>query len=274
MNLLPCISLLIGEASPGVAAWQENDIVAALLILVLGMALGIGLICFLLVLHYMRSGRLSGRNGWLPLPDLSDRRAQTSIYSSPQRWLAVRSGNPYVVQAALGLHKAIPCSWEEGLNVAHDRRLFISPCIGGWVLVMGSHLPDPSDDIDKCFGFLADLSRKLGQVQFFSLNRVVNHHAWVQMQHGQVQRAYAWAGKTVWNQGRKTPAETELALRCFDYSQFPAPKNFSESDPLQQNTERVSLLARRWSLDPAAVDPRRLKESPGISGEVFRSKTH
>jgi len=86
---------------------------------------------------------------------------------------------------------------EEGLSAAQERKLFISPAINGWVLVIGSHLPDPSDDIDHCFRFLSELSRKVGQVQFFSVNRAVNHHAWVQLQHGQVQRAYAWAGKTI-----------------------------------------------------------------------------
>jgi len=269
-----CIPLVLAEAT-GVAAWQENDIIAALLILVLGMALGIGLICFLLVLHYMRTGRLGTRQGaWAALPETVDRRLHHSIFSAPSRWLAVKSGNPYVIQAALGLHKPTPCSWEEGLSAAQERKLFISPAINGWVLVIGSHLPDPSDDIDHCFRFLSELSRKVGQVQFFSVNRAVNHHAWVQLQHGQVQRAYAWAGKTIWNQGRKSTAEMELGLRCYDYTQGPERTQFGQNDPLHHNTERVCLLARRWSVDPSALDARRLKESPGITGEISRSRAH
>jgi hypothetical protein len=271
----PCIPLIIAETATGVGGWQENDIIAALLILVLGMALGIGLICFLLVLHYMRTGRLGSRQGaWPAVPEAGERRYQTSIFSAPPRWLAVKSGNPYVVQAALGVHKPMPCSWEEGLNAAQERKLFISPAINGWVLVMGSHLPDPSDDVDHCFQFLSELSRKVGQVQFFSVNRAVNHHAWVQLQHGQVQRGYAWAGKTIWNQGRKSTAEMELGLRCYDYAQIPERAPFGQNDPLQHNTERVCLLARRWSIDPTALDVRRLKESPGITGEISRSKAH
>ena len=270
-----CISTLLGEASTGISAWQDSDIVAALLILVLGIALGIGLVCFLLVLHYMRNGRLTARQSpWPAAPTGTDARLQPSIFSTPPRWMAVRSGNPYVVQAALGLHKPTPCSWEEGLTATHERKLFISPSINGWVLVIGSRLPDPSEDVDRCFRFLLDLSRKVGHVQFFSLNRVVNHHAWVQLQHGQVLRAYAWAGKTIWNQGRKTTAEMELGLRCFDYAQGPDAAPYNQNDPLQHNTERVPLLARRWSVDPAAVDARRLKESPGITGEISHPKTH
>jgi len=274
MTAPACICTLLAEASVGLSGRQENDIVAALLILVLGIALGIGLVCLLLVLHYMRHGRLAARQGsWVGDPQPTDRRLAYSIFSAPPRWLAVKSGNPYVVQAALGLNKPTRCSWEEGLSVAQDRKLFISPSINGWVLVIGSRLPDPSDDVDVCFQFLSDLSRKVGQVQFFSLNRVVNHHAWVQLQHGQVLRAYAWAGKTLWNQGRKSAAEMELGLRCFEYAQAPEPAQYTQNDPLQHNTERVCLLARRWSIDPAAVDARRLKESPGIAGEISRSKS-
>src|SRR5436190_343796 len=133
MTAMACISMILGEAS-GVSAWQESDIVAAFLILVLGMALGIGLVCFLLVLHYMRNGRLAERQSPLPpAQDAMERRLPQSIFSTPARWMAVKSGNPFVVQAALGLHKPTPCSWEEGLSVAQERKLFISPSINGWV---------------------------------------------------------------------------------------------------------------------------------------------
>ena len=46
-------------------------------------------------------------------------------------------------------------------------RLFIAPRINGWILVFGSDLPDPSDDVDQCFHFVTGLSRKLGHVQLF-----------------------------------------------------------------------------------------------------------
>jgi hypothetical protein len=274
MTALTCISILVGDAAINVSGWQQSDIIAALLILVLGMALGIGLICLMLVLHYMRTGRLSARQA-LSLGEIGtpERRYHT-IFNAPTRWLAIRSGNPYVVQAALGLHKPTPCSWEEGVSAAQERKLFISPPINGWILVLGSKLPDPSDDVDACFRFLSALSRKVGQVQFFSANRVVNHHAWVHMQGGRVVRGYAWAGKTIWNQGAKTTAETELGLRCFEYAQAPEATAYLQRDPLGQNTDRVSMLARRWSIDPAAVDVRRLRESPGITGELSRSQTH
>ena len=48
-----------------------------------------------------------------------------------------------------------------------------------------------------------------------------------------------------------------------------APSN----DPFARNTDRVSLLASRWSLDPTTIDPRLLSETRGIAGEVSRSRT-
>jgi len=45
-------------------------------------------------------------------------------------------------------------------------------------------LPDPADDVDVCYRLLAELSRKLGHVQFFNANTVLNQHAWVQAEHG------------------------------------------------------------------------------------------
>ena len=46
------------------------------------------------------------------------------------------------------------------------------------------------------------------------------------------------------------------------------------SDPAVVNTERVPLLASRWSLDPTSIDARMLKENQGISGQLSRTKAH
>jgi hypothetical protein len=251
--------------------WRSHDLISALLILVFGMALGVGMICFLLVVHFMRTGRLSSRNVLHGREHSRDRRIYGPVFL-PSRWLAIRSTQLHAVQNALRLHKPQPCSWEEGLTVSHDQKLFVSPPIAGWTLVMGASLPDPADDVDRCFHFLLDLSRKLGHVQFFSLNRVLNHHAWVQAEQGQILRAYAWAGRTLWNQGKITRGEAALGMICLGYTEQ-ANTGFGAIDAAGANTDRVPLLAARWSLDPAAIDVRRFKENQGIAGELSRRKT-
>src|SRR5690242_14444365 len=69
----------------------------------------------------------------------------------PNCWIAVRSRSLPAVQSALGLHNPKPCSWMDGL--AGEQKLFIAPPVKGWILVMGSGLPEPSEDVDACFRF-------------------------------------------------------------------------------------------------------------------------
>ena len=186
----------------------------------------------------------------------------------PACWLAIKSRSLVKVQSALGLHNAKPCSLAEGMS--GGEKLFISPPINGWILVMGAGLPEPSDDVDICFRFVMNLSRKLGEVQLFNSSRVLLYHAWVFADRGRVVRAYAWAGKTIWKQGLRTSAERELDLKCFDYTEASERSFFSESDVIAANVEKVHLLAARWSLDPACIDERFFSTERGIAGEPSR----
>jgi hypothetical protein len=190
-----------------------------------------------------------------------------SLVRRPTTWLAVRSRNVHAVQVALGLNNVQPCTWTEGLS--GDEKLFIAPPVKGWVLIIGSGLPDPADDVDVCFRFLTNLSQKLGQVQFFKANRVLGHHAWVRVENGEVTRGYAWAGKTLWNQGMPTRAETEFGLKCFQYFES-SDQTFEESEIAAANVEKISSLAGRWSLDPASVDENLFEHAYGIAGEPPR----
>jgi hypothetical protein len=200
------------------------------------------------------------------------RQAPSSAYQEPVcpfrwpgAWLAVKSRNPLAVQSALGLHNPKPCSLIQGL--AGEEKLFISPPVKGWILVIGSGLPDPSEDVDVCFRFLQDLSRKLGKVQFFSASRVLHYHAWVKADGGRIHRAYAWAGKTLWIQGPASAAEKELQLKCFGYLESAEPAVFGQLDAASFNADKVPLLAARWSIDPGRIDSRFLQLERGIAGE-------
>jgi hypothetical protein len=186
----------------------------------------------------------------------------------PGAWLTVRSRNLQSVQSALRLHNPRPCTFLQGL--ANEHKLFIAPPVNGWIVITGSGLPDPSDDVDRCFRFLLDLSRKLGQVNFFSANPVLGHHAWVCVEAGRIVRAYAWAGRTLWNQGLKTRAELELGMTCLHYGDDPEPGAFCGQELSCTNTDKVPLLAARWSIDPTAIDERTLEQACGIAGEAPR----
>jgi hypothetical protein len=234
---------------------------ALLLVLLMGAVLG-GAIITVVVLSWKRRHLAEPQDG----PNFKDLSLSLSpaLFKRPTTWLAVRSRNVHAVQIALGLNNVQPCTWLEGL--AGDEKLFIAPPVKGWVLIIGSGLPDPADDVDICFRFLVSLSQKLGQVQFFQASRALGHHAWVRVESGRIVRGYAWAGKTSWNQGLATRAESELGLKCFQYFESPD-ETFEQSDVVAGNVEKVSSLAGRWSLDPATVDEHLFEHVYGIAGE-------
>lgn len=183
----------------------------------------------------------------------------------PAIWLAIRSRDTAAIQSALSLNNPAPCSWVEGLAAA--QKLFIAPPVNGWTLVFGSALPDPGDDVDVTYRFLRELSRKLGQVQLFQADPLLQHHAWALVESGRIVRAYAWAGATVWNQGVKTAAEITLGVKCYGYAETPVLDDWSAADFLVANVQKVPQIARRWSLDPAEIDLRALPSAGGIVGE-------
>jgi hypothetical protein len=244
---------------------EARQIVWLLMLIPFGIVLGIG--TFFIYCAWRRATLLGGE----PLSAPLSPPVRSAIFEQPGRWLAVKAVHPSVVQAALHLHRPTSCSWEEGLAGAREDKLFISPSMSGWVLVVGSGLPEPSEDADRCYHFLTALSRKVGHVQFFSASRVVHDHCWALLERGRVYRAYAWAGETLWNQGPVTAAEKDLGMLCLDYAAEHSP--FALSEALSANAEKVNQLAARWSLDPGAIPPE-MWQGRGIVGAFSHSKPH
>jgi len=229
---------------------------AALVILAMnGMALGLGIILASWIYALHRRARHLGVFDSLPAksppPDLP-------FPQRPASWLAIRAVAPGAVREALGLDRFAPCSWLESMTGGHE--FFISPQVHGWVIVTGPGLPDPGEDVDDCFHFLMGLSRRLGHVQYFHAEPFGHHHAWARLDDGCVTRAFAWAGETVWNQGIETLPEIELRFKCLGYGD-----NSMSAQDAEMNREKISLLAARWSLDPAEIN-RHLSRRIGIAG--------
>ena len=253
---------------------SEHSLITGLLLSVLTFVLAMSILAVYLILRWRK------REGALPQPDSSpETNTWTHVFTTPRHatlrrpdcWLAVKSRNVHAVQSALALQDVRPCFWADGLSGVSEQKLFISPPVSGWVLVMGSALPNPCDDEDAAYRFLLPMSRKLGHVQLFSVSGVFNQHAWVQVEMGRVLRAYAWSGKTLWNQGEPTPVEKELGLKCYDYAQ-PAPTaSFGHGDAGFGNSDKVHLLAARWSIDPDEIDDQFIEHALGIVGEPARN---
>lgn len=252
-----------------------TQVTAGLLLLLLAAVLGVALALVALVCHYRKRRRLEEEPSLAvkrPAAETgSPRRYGGSAFDGPCRWMVVKSSNVPAVLDELGLHNPRPCSWEDGLALL-ERGLFVSPPIQGWILIVGYELPDIFDDPDRCFHLIRRMSRALGQVQFFGLNRAVNHHGWVRAKDGRIVRAYAWAGETVWDQGTLSKAEADLGINCFSYGEGAEAAALTCGDLLHANTEKVLQLAARWSFDPTTVGGTLASAPQGVAGDSFRSK--
>jgi hypothetical protein len=249
---------------------NPGDMIPVVLLILLAVALGAGGTMLVLAFRWRRrkGGPLEAPLPPVGVDSLDALPFVRPAWRRPACWLAIRSRSLTAVQTALELNNPKPCSWSEGLN--GERQLFISPPLNGWILVVGAGLPDPGDDVDACFRFLTELSRRVGQVQFFKAEPVLHHHAWARVEAGRVVRAYAWVGATVWNQGVRTAAETELGMKCFGYDETVSSAAWGVSELVTANAEKVPLLAARWSLNPATIDPRFLEQSHGVAGQAAR----
>lgn len=244
---------------------NATDLTPFLLLIVLGLTLGAG-ITMTMVLHRRRPVLHPLARVATPQPQTPVDFITPSPWSTrPTVWAAIKTHDLLAVQRALNLHNAKPCPCQKGLS--GEEKLFIAPAINGWILVVGSDLPDPADDADLCFHFVTGLSRKLGQVQLFSSNRALYSHAWVRAEKGRIVRAFAWANRTLWNQGPRTTAERELYLACFDYGDTSEFNSWHVPDPIIANVDKIALLAARWSIDPALVCERFQGQAHGVAGE-------
>ncbi len=252
---------------------EFKEVLWLLMLIPLGIVLSAGVLFACSAARWMRDHKLRNQLSQFDMPEslLMPPKKKPLFIEKPTLWLAIKGTDVVKVQAALGVHDTISCSWEEGLIEAREHKLFISPPVLGWILVVGSDLPEAGDDVDRCFLFLIELSRKVGHLQYFCANRALNQHAWAIVDRGQVFRAYAWAETTLWNQGPVTAAERELGLACFPYGMW---ADYTEREATVSNTEKVNLLAARWSLDPAAVAENAWNTDRGIVGEFTPPHSH
>ncbi|MBL9173203.1 MAG: hypothetical protein JNL10_06710 [Verrucomicrobiales bacterium] len=234
------------------------------LLVSLASVLCLAFLFFLIYRTHLRRLRFTSARNRADSP--ASERRDVSTISVPVRWMAIRSANTPLVREVLGVADEVAVPWSESLSRAAEDFLFVSGPVDGWTLVVGGRIPDPAQDVDAVYRWLNRLSRELGEVHFYSADRVLHFHSWVRMDDGRVTRAYAWAGETQWNEGRPTLEERLLGFRCRAYCEAVEPVAFGEVAPEVRNTERVVLLARRWSLDPV-VASRRLVQKEAVRSE-------
>lgn len=178
-------------------------------------------------------------------------------------WLAIKTSDVNLVAQSLMLKNVQSANWQRGIKASYDGRVFVSPPVKGWVLVVSTAFPDTGDSrsADRISPILLDLARKFPDLQFFASQRVAEYYAWAKFGNGKPVRKYAFvgeSGETPWNTGALSKEETQLGLIFGpDHDEMP-------------NEESVMKIAGAWSINPQELESMALPVSLGLLGSFAK----
>lgn len=137
---------------------------------------------------------------WLNIPQKPA--AQPTISTIPDQpiafglkteWLAVQAHSPETVLNALPIQSSQPANWASGFAVLDNtdwqnkqQPIFITPNIGGWVLIVSrGSLPAPMFGDTEFDDFMNPLLHKLPNLQYFGSLSDSDYVAWAKAENGQ-----------------------------------------------------------------------------------------
>ena len=198
------------------------------------------------------------------LPDLSnltpEEAGDTLLQEPPipfgpkMAWLAIPGFKPSEVIAALRLDDVQTANWTKGLQQAYadNNLVFVSPSLGGWVMVIGKTLWERADMNRSAenIPWLKEICRKFGNACFFSTMQGLGNHGWVGIRDGQIARAYGYSGELqelIWLIGE--PTEEEIAINPAFITEM-REKYQPGFRPIIPDEKLVLAVAAAWSVDP------------------------
>jgi hypothetical protein len=170
------------------------------------------------------SSALAQLGGAMPSLDLTPDKPQP--FGFKVLWFAVKTSDPTSVLDALEFGEATPSNWASGLAAVYgdsksgEAWVFASPPVSGWILVVSSSLPYPTNEIHHDTGKKFDvlfsrLMKHFDDVQFFGSNRVAGFVAWARALNGKPIRIFAYADEVMANVGEQTSEEAKLGFANF-----------------------------------------------------------
>ena len=149
-------------------------------------------------------------------------------------WAAIRCEDPERVIAALRPRSRQAANWQTGMDAAYaGQGLFVSPCLDGFVLVIGRTLP-----------FAREEQNQFSEVQLFCSHRVGSCYSWEKYVAGTCVRTYAYEDSYVEASGPLTPEELALG-----FDRFPQAEQ-AEGGENVPGEEDVLNIAAAWGVDP------------------------
>jgi len=182
-------------------------------------------------------------------------------FSYKTAWIAVRDRSPELVADALGLTDRRIVPFEAGTKAAYEAGVYVAPPIGEWTLAHGRGLFFiDTETPDSVFAvWLAELSGKLGEVQFFSNYRVPEFHEWALAVDGTMVRAYGWLGEhfeVTRFIGEPTSIERASGLGTRDLGEESdtwGDEEYEAFSATTPNESDVMKVAGAWSVDPSQI---------------------
>lgn len=170
-------------------------------------------------------------------------------------WFTIHGDDAKRIASILKIKGAKPASWEEGMAKAcKDGGVFISKAVQGWTFVVAIDLMGASEDTEALGEQLKELSKAVGEAQYFVSYRVADGYGWAKAVKGKLIRAYLNVqGELHWNEGKLTPAEKELGL----------------DDPeVYVNEETVLEVAAKWGINPSTLNKKTVTDPTGLAGKL------
>jgi hypothetical protein len=174
-------------------------------------------------------------------------------------WLAVRDRPAAEVADALGLTETSVARWDEGVDLAYQAGVFVTPPVDGWTLAHGRR-DLSAGPMDPGFEeWVTALSRRLGEVQVFTNDRVGSHYGWAWAKDGVIVRAFAVSGGPLpVFLGAVTAAEILLGrgLRTYadeDWQEW-GEEEWDAWYAQEPNEFDVLKIAGLWSVDPSRIE--------------------
>lgn len=190
-------------------------------------------------------------------------------------WLSVASRDSAAVARCLELVNVEQANWRTGIWAAYEGRLFATPPVRGWVLIVCFKLASLGDRNEaSLISLLQSLSQQFGEAHYFGTHRVVDYHAWARYVNGAEIRAYAYLGErgqTLVDRGAKTPGEIELNYQYFD-ERLPLAETdgyWDREDLTYPSESHVMEVAGKWSLNPTLLDENDSEPSTGWVGDIL-----
>jgi len=217
-------------------------------------------------------------------------------------WFAIRTTDGAAIGRILGLRNQQPANWASGIAFAYDApepkskfaKVFVSPPVDGWTLVIGFGLPYPADvsseanlrigrDFRRHF---LNLASHFDDVQFFGTYRVVGFNAWARARGGHVERVFSMSdGEVLANEGPQSSEEAHLGLldlgnqapvkaTAFLFEHMSSRRSQGqERSPIPDEQDTIDM-AGAWSIDPTQLESMMQSKGVGLVGLLPFGQPH